>query len=42
MVLIIDPQVSGVAGNMFIGAFIDLGANQEKIVDTYTKKYKLL
>lgn len=33
MVLIIDPQVSGVAGNMFIGAFIDLGANKDKIVE---------
>lgn len=33
MVLIIDPQVSGVAGNMFIGAFLDLGANEDKTVN---------
>lgn len=33
MVLIIDPQVSGLAGNMFIGAFIDLGANKDKITE---------
>ena len=31
MVVVIDPQVSGLAGNMFIGAFIDLGADEEKI-----------
>lgn len=33
MVLIIDPQVSGLAGNMFIGAFIDLGADKDKIAE---------
>ena len=31
MVVLIDPQVSGLAGNMFIGAFVDLGADKEKI-----------
>lgn len=31
MSLLIDPQVSGLAGNMFIGAFVDLGADKEKI-----------
>lgn len=31
MVVVIDPQVSGLAGNMFIGAFVDLGADKEKI-----------
>ncbi|WP_241776199.1 nickel insertion protein [Methanosphaera sp. WGK6] len=30
MVLIIDAQTSGLAGNMFIGAFIDLGADEKK------------
>lgn len=42
MVLIIDPQTSGVAGNMFIGAFLDLGADSEKIkevINTYTKEF---
>ncbi|MBE6493220.1 MAG: nickel pincer cofactor biosynthesis protein LarC [Methanosphaera stadtmanae] len=33
MTLIIDPQTSGVAGNMFIGAFIDLGADKNKITE---------
>lgn len=36
MVVVIDPQVSGLAGNMFIGAFIDLGADKEKIKDVIT------
>jgi uncharacterized protein (TIGR00299 family) protein len=31
MVVVIDPQVSGLSGNMFIGAFVDLGANKEKV-----------
>ena len=42
MVLIIDPQTSGVAGNMFIGAFIDLRADSEKIkevINTYAKEF---
>ncbi len=33
MVLIIDPSFSGLSGNMFIGAFIDLGADSSKIID---------
>ncbi|RAP51505.1 MAG: TIGR00299 family protein [Methanosphaera sp. rholeuAM270] len=42
MVLLIDPQVSGLAGNMFIGAFIDLGADKtmvEKIIEDYAKEF---
>lgn len=42
MVLIIDAQTSGTAGNMFIGAFVDLGANPEKIkevITTYAKEF---
>lgn len=31
MVVVIDPQVSGLSGNMFIGAFIDLGADKKKV-----------
>lgn len=33
MVVVIDPQVSGLAGNMFIGAFVDLGADKTKIIE---------
>lgn len=42
MVLIIDPQTSGLAGNMFIGAFIDLGADKDKIIqviNNYAKEF---
>ena len=31
MTIIIDPQGSGIAGNMLIGAFVDLGANADKL-----------
>lgn len=31
MVLIIDPQNAGIAGNMIGGAFIDLGCNPEEM-----------
>lgn len=42
MVLIIDGQTSGLAGNMFIGAFIDLGANKDDIINvikTYANEF---
>ena len=29
MTLIIDPQTGGIAGNMIIGALVDLGKNRE-------------
>ena len=31
MTLIIDPQTGGIAGNMIIGALVDLGANPDKL-----------
>ena len=34
MVVVIDPQVSGLSGNMFIGAFVDLGADDQPCVVT--------
>ena len=30
MTIIIDPQASGIAGNMIIGAFVDLGGDEVK------------
>ena len=37
MTIIIDPQGSGIAGNMLIGAFIDLGADSHEIKDIMEK-----
>ena len=31
MTLIIDPQTGGIAGNMIIGALVDLGANPKNL-----------
>jgi len=33
MVVVIDPQLAGVAGNMIIGALIDLGAHPEETME---------
>ena len=37
MTIIIDPQGSGIAGNMLIGAFVDLGADANKIKEIMEK-----
>lgn len=37
MTIIIDPQVSGIAGNMLIGAFVDLGADANKLKEVMEK-----
>lgn len=37
MTIIIDPQSSGIAGNMIIGAFVDLGADADEIKEIMEK-----
>lgn len=37
MTIIIDPQSSGIAGNMIIGALVDLGADKDKVKDIMEK-----
>lgn len=37
MTIIIDPQGSGIAGNMLIGAFVDLGANANELKEIMEK-----
>lgn len=37
MTIIIDPQSSGIAGNMLIGAFVDLGADENKLKEVMEK-----
>ena len=40
MTIIIDPQSSGIAGNMIIGALVDLGANPDKLKEIMEKSAK--
>ena len=42
MVLIIDPQIAGISGDMFLCALVDLGANKNKILDGIKKSQHLL
>lgn len=37
MTIIIDPQSSGIAGNMLVGAFVDLGADSNKLKEIMEK-----
>ena len=37
MTIIIDPQSSGIAGNMLIGAFVDLGADASELKEVMEK-----
>lgn len=37
MTVIIDPQGSGISGNMLIGAFVDLGANSDELKEIMEK-----
>lgn len=37
MTIIIDPQGSGIAGNMLIGAFVDLGADEAELKEIMEK-----
>ena len=37
MTIIIDPQSSGIAGNMIIGALVDLGADKDKLAEIMEK-----
>lgn len=40
MTIIIDPQGSGISGNMLVGAFVDLGANADEIKEIMEKSAK--
>ena len=37
MTIIIDPQSSGIAGNMIIGALVDLGADENELKEIMEK-----
>lgn len=40
MVLIIDPQIAGISGDMLLSALVNLGANKEKILSGVLKSEK--
>ena len=40
MVLVIDPQIAGISGDMLLSSLIDLGANKEKVIDGIKKSEK--
>ena len=40
MTIIIDPQGSGISGNMLIGAFVDLGADADRLKEIMEKSAK--
>ena len=40
MVLIIDPQVAGISGDMMLCSLVDLGANRQKIIEGIKKSEK--
>ena len=42
MVLVIDPQVAGVSGDMLLCSLIDLGVNKNEIIDGIKKSEKFL
>ena len=33
-ILVIDPSISGISGDMFLSACVDLGANEKEIIDS--------
>ena len=33
MVLIIDPQIAGISGDMILSSLVNLGANKSKIIE---------
>jgi len=42
MVLVIDPQIAGISGDMILCSLVDLGANKVKIINGIKQSEKFL
>jgi uncharacterized protein (DUF111 family) len=42
MVLVIDPQIAGISGDMLLCSLVDLGSDKNKILDGIKKSEKFL
>jgi len=42
MVIIIDPQIAGISGDMLLSSLVNLGANKNKIIEGIEKSQKFL
>ena len=42
MVIVIDPQIAGISGDMLLSSLIDLGADKNEIIEGIKKSEKFL
>ena len=42
MVIVIDPQIAGISGDMLLSSLVDLGSDKKKIIDGIKKSEKFL